>query len=163
MIEFDNRQTRIDFSKELESLIEKSVEAVLALENFNKEYELSVVLTDDAGIKEINREFRNIDKATDVLSFPMLDFEEGYYDEEDMDIEDLNPDSGAVVLGDMVISLERAKSQSEEYGHTFEREVAYLTVHSILHLLGYDHEREEDRLIMRSKEEEILGRLGISR
>jgi probable rRNA maturation factor len=165
MIEFDNRQSIIDFTDHIEKIIELSVNTTLSFEGFDKPCEISVVITDNIGIKEINKDFRNIDKETDVLSFPMLDFEEGYYDEEEIEvsIEDINPNSGEVVLGDIVISLEKAFEQSKDYGHSFDREIAFLTVHSALHLLGYDHEKDEDRVIMRSKEEEILGKLGLFR
>lgn len=165
MIEFDNRQDKIEFADDIRKNIENAIGESLEFEGFDKPCEVSVVITDNEGIKEINREFRNIDKETDVLSFPMLDFEEGYYDEEEVQVsvEDINPNSGEVVLGDIVISLEKALEQSKEYGHSFHREIAFLTVHSVLHLLGYDHEKEEDRVIMRSKEEEILGKLGLCR
>jgi probable rRNA maturation factor len=165
MIEFDNRQDKIDFSDDIKKNIEISIEGSLKFEEFEKPCEISVVITDNAGIREINREFRNIDKETDVLSFPMLDFEEDYCEEEEIQVgvEDINPSSGEVVLGDIVISLEKALEQSRDYEHSFEREVAFLTVHSVLHLLGYDHEKEEDRVIMRSKEEEILSKLGLCR
>lgn len=165
MIEIDNRQNKIDFTEEMKILINEAVECTIKYENFNKPYELSIIVTDNNEIREINKQFRGIDKETDVLSFPMLDFDEGYYEdgEVEIDIEDINPESGAVVLGDMIISLEKAKEQSIEYGHSFERELAFLVVHSMLHLLGYDHEEEEDRIIMRQKEEEILNNLGLSR
>jgi probable rRNA maturation factor len=165
MIEFDNRQEKMDFNDNIKSIIEKTIEYALNYEGFNKPYEISVVITDNEGIREINREFRNIDKETDVLSFPMLEFEDDYVEkgEIEVEVEDLNPESGEVVLGDIVISLEKAKSQAEEYGHSYEREIAFLTVHSVLHLLGYDHEQEDDRVIMRSKEESILTKLGFLR
>ncbi|MBZ4663133.1 MAG: ybeY [Caloramator sp.] len=165
MIEIDNRQNKIDFTEEMKKLISKAVEGTIKYENFNKPYELSIIITDNNEIKEINKQFRGIDKETDVLSFPMLDFDDGYYEdgEIEVDIEDINPESGAVVLGDMIISLEKAKEQSVEYGHSFERELAFLVVHSMLHLLGYDHEEEKDRIIMRQKEEDILNNIGLSR
>ncbi|WDC83906.1 rRNA maturation RNase YbeY [Caloramator sp. mosi_1] len=165
MIEFDNRQNKIHFTDDMKKLIKNAVESTISYENFNKPYELSIIITDNSEIKEINKQFRGIDKETDVLSFPMLEFDDGYYEdgEVEIDIEDINPESGAVVLGDMVISLEKAKEQSIEYGHSFERELAFLVVHSMLHLLGYDHEEDDDRLIMRHKEEEILNNLGLIR
>lgn len=159
MIEFDNRQDKIEFSDDIKNIIEKSIDFSLKYENFLKEYEVSVVITDNEGIKEINKQFRNIDKETDVLSFPMLDNKVI----DDFDFEDINPLTGEVILGDIVISLEKAKSQANEYGHSFEREIAFLTVHSTLHLLGYDHEKDEDRIIMRNKEESILENMGFVR
>lgn len=165
MIEFDNRQEKIDFSESIKGLIFEAVEASLKYEGFREEYELSVVITDNVGIREINREFRDIDRETDVLSFPMLEFEEGYSEEGEfeIDFEDKNPETGAVVLGDIVLSLEKAATQSREYGHSIEREVGFLIVHSCLHLLGYDHENGEDRNIMREKEEKILIEMGLTR
>lgn len=165
MIEIENRQSKLEVKEDINCLIESVINEALNYENFKKPYEVSVVFTDNEGIRDINKQFRGIDKETDVLSFPMLDFDEGYEEdgEIEIDIEDINPESGCVVLGDIVISLEKAYEQSQEYGHSFEREVAFLVVHSVLHLLGYDHEEDEDRVIMREKEENILSKLGITR
>lgn len=162
MIYFDNRQDKVEFNVETMNLIEKAVSTTLDYENFNKPNEISVVITDNEGIREINREFRNIDRETDVLSFPMLEFEDDYAEdgEIEIDVEDTNPDTGDVILGDIVLSLEKAQAQAVEYGHSYEREISFLTVHSVLHLLGYDHEKEADKNIMRSKEEAILGLFG---
>jgi probable rRNA maturation factor len=126
----------------------------LQCEAFDGDAEVSVTFTDDRRIRELNREYRNIDKATDVLSFPLG--ENGEYD--------LNHDTGAKLLGDIVISMDHARAQSEEYGHSLEREIGFLTVHSMLHLLGYDHVNgglEEVR--MREKEETVLTKLGLKR
>lgn len=165
MIEIDNRQNVFPVDSQMEELIKASVDHVLSYEDFTKKAEVYVMLTDNIGIRELNKEYRNIDSATDVLSFPMLDFDEGYEENGDIEvgIEDIDPENGEVVLGDIVISLERAKEQSEEYGHSLNREVAFLVVHSMLHLLGYDHIEESDRVIMRSKEEEILEKMGLIR
>lgn len=133
-------------------LIKRSCAAALAYEGFNFSAEINVTFVDDKVIKELNKEFRNIDKATDVLSFPLG--ENGEYD--------LNPETNAAMLGDVVISVEHAVSQADTYGHSIKRELAFLTVHSILHLLGYDHVNsdEEDR-IMRSKQSAILDSIGL--
>jgi len=165
MIEIDNRQDVFPVDSQMEELIKSAVDHVLSYEDFIKKAEVYIMLTDNAGIKELNREYRSIDSATDVLSFPMLDFDEGYEEDGDVEvgIEDIDPENGEVVLGDIVISLERAKEQSEEYGHSLNREVAFLVVHSMLHLLGYDHIQESDRVIMRRKEEEILEGMGLIR
>lgn len=160
MIEFDNRQNKIEFTQEIQNIIEKSIYSALQHENFLKSFEISVVLTDNEQIKEINNEFRGIDRETDVLSFPMLNEK---FTDSDFNFEDINPQTGEVVLGDIVLSLEKAKSQAIEYGHSFEREVSFLTVHSVLHLLGYDHEIDEERIIMRQKEESILEKIGFVR
>lgn len=123
---------------------------------------VDITLTDDDGIAEINGAYRDKPVATDVLSFPMLDMCNGDY-EGDIALEQ-DPDTGLIPLGDMIISVERARAQALEFGHSFDRECAYLTVHSMLHLLGYDHEREEeDRRLMRSLEEEIMQELGLLR
>lgn len=165
MIEIDNRQNAFPVDSQMEELIKRAVDQVLSYESFTNKAEVDIMLTDNSGIRELNREYRSIDSATDVLSFPMLDYEEGYEEDGDVEVgvEDLNPESGEVVLGDIVISLERAKEQSEEYGHSLNREVAFLVVHSMLHLLGYDHIQESDRVIMRGKEEDILEEMGLAR
>lgn len=155
----DNIQSLFDAAS-IQNLIEAVVNKALEYEGMIKDYQVSIVLTDNIKIKELNREHRGIDRATDVLSFPML------YSEDELEqgkFTDMDIDTGEVVLGDIVISLERAHEQSIEYGHSFEREVAYLTVHGILHLLGYDHETDDDRKIMREKEESILKLLNLTR
>ena len=122
--------------------IRQAVLAVLAAEEIQEPCEVSVLLTDDAGIHVINREFRQVDKPTDVLSFPMGD---------------MDPQSGRLLLGDMVLNVDRAKAQGEEFGHGAEHEIRYLTVHSILHLLGYDHVDEgEMKREMRAREKVIM-------
>ncbi len=121
------------------------------------EFEVSVLITDDNGIHELNRDFRGIDRKTDVLSFPMLEYESEEKPSEDTVAEAEN------ILGDIVISLETAVAQAEEYGHGVLREICFLTVHSMLHLFGYDHEEEADRQKMRRKEEYFLDKLGLVR
>ncbi len=154
MIYFENAQDKLAVTYKLKKLVRLSVEAALAYENYHNSAEVSVTFTDNEGIKELNKKYRNIDKATDVLSFPLFDFEGT--DEPPVDeIENM--------LGDIVVSLERAGEQADEYGHSFEREVAFLTVHSTLHLLGYDHETsEEDELDMRKRQTEIMEMLGLA-
>lgn len=130
-------------------------------------YECSVnmLLTDDTAIHSMNSEFRGIDRATDVLSFPMVDYAEaGNFDGlEDHQEEYFEPDSGELLLGDIVISVERAIAQAEEYGHSLKREMAFLTAHSMLHLFGYDHEMDAEREEMERMQEEILAELDIRR
>ena len=138
----------------LKRLVRLAVEATLAYEAVARELEVSVTFTDDEGIQRLNRNYRKIDKPTDVLSFPLFDFE----GDEDAISEEI-----CDMLGDIVISLERAAAQAEEFGHSFEREVAFLTVHSMLHLLGYDHETsEEDELDMRRRQTAIMEMLGLA-
>ena len=146
----------------LRTLMKSCIRETLKQENVPFLCEIAVRLTDDEDIREINLENRGIDSATDVLSFPMLDWYDG---EGDLPGDaDLDPETGAVFLGDMVISVERAKQQAEEYGHSFERECGYLTVHSILHLLGYDHVDDEERkALMREHEERVMTALSLTR
>ncbi len=144
----------------VQALLEKVIPAALAAEGVDVPCEVDVLLTDDEGIHAINLEQREVDRPTDVLSFPMFELEPGERPGE----EDADPGTGLVPLGDMVISLERAREQAADYGHSAEREVAYLAVHSVLHLLGYDHMDEGPmKARMRAREEAILGTLGITR
>lgn len=162
MVFIENNQNKIEYTDELRKLIEVVIDKALKYEGIQFDYDVYVYLVDNETIKEINKEHRKIDKVTDVLSFPMIDFREreGYevYFEEDFD-----PETKNVLLGEIVLSLEKALEQSKEYEHPFIREVAFLMVHSVLHLLGYDHEVEEERKLMRQKEEEILQSLSITR
>jgi metalloprotein, YbeY/UPF0054 family len=136
-------------------LIKKAVSKALDAEGVDVPCIISVMLTDDEGIRTVNREFRNVDRATDVLSFPMNELTPGKFDPE---ICERDLDTGAVMLGDMMISLERCEAQGEEFGHGFNREIQYLTVHSVLHLLGYDHVDEGERKRqMRAREKAIMG------
>ena len=155
----------VEASEELKELIRKVVIGALDHEKCEYETEVNVTLTDNENIREMNRDYRNIDSATDVLSFPLIDFETpaDFSHVEDPDQDAFNPDSGELMLGDIVISLERAKEQAENYGHGFEREVGFLTAHSMLHLMGYDHMEDEERLLMEQRQEEILQDLGITR
>ena len=144
-----------------QALLEKVITTALDMQGVEADCEIDVLITDDAGIHEINMDQRGIDRATDVLSFPMFEFTAG---EPPIDDSDADPASGLTPLGDMVISMERALEQAQEYGHTIERELSYLAVHSVLHLLGYDHVDEgEQKAQMRTREEAILGALGITR
>lgn len=155
----------VEASEAIMELIRKVVIASLDHEQCEYEAEVNVTLTDNENIREMNRDFRNIDSATDVLSFPLIDFESpaDFSHVEDPDQDSFNPDSGELMLGDIVISLERAAEQARSYGHSFEREVGFLTAHSMLHLMGYDHMEEEERLVMEERQEEILQELGITR
>ena len=153
-IDFDNAQTAMPITYHLKMLVRAAIEATLDYEQYGNAVEVSVTFTDDEGIRKLNRQFRNIDRSTDVLSFPLFDYE-GAEDEPPVD-------EFMGMLGDIVISLETAKRQAEEFGHSFEREAAFLCVHSMLHLLGYDHEKgdEEDR-DMRARQSEIMKIMGL--
>ncbi|MBE6631074.1 MAG: rRNA maturation RNase YbeY [Ruminococcaceae bacterium] len=144
----ENEQDIIKADVKLKKLIKDTVSAALEYEGFEGKAEVSVTLCDNEYIHGLNLEYRGIDRATDVLSFPLFDEE----------------DHGITALGDIVLSLERAKEQAEEFGHSFERELAFLTAHSMLHLLGYDHETsEEDERDMFARQEAILEKMGITR
>lgn len=166
MIYVDNRQDKIEVTEEFTEGLKRVINFALKEEEVDLECEVSLLFVDNDEIREINNETRQIDRETDVLSFPMLDYEnkkvfkECYknykFSESDFDGEEL-------VLGDIVLSLEKALEQSKEYNHSYEREASYLVVHSVLHLLGYDHMEDDDKVIMRKREEEILGKLNIIR
>ena len=142
------------------ALIRKVIRTALAAEGVDFPCEVDVLLTNDSGIHAINREMRQVDASTDVLSFPEFDLTPG----ELPGAEDADPGTGLVPLGDMVISMEHVAAQAREYGHSNRRELSYLVVHSVLHLLGYDHLDEgPQKARMREREEAILGELGISR
>ena len=148
-IYFENLSSE-KISYKLKMLVRKSILATLDYEDVESNCEVSVTFTDNEGIRALNAEYRNIDKATDVLSFPLINYDEG---------EELEDE---VMLGDIVLSLERAREQAEEFGHSFERECAFLCAHSTLHLLGYDHEiSDEDDADMRRRQSEIMKKLGL--
>ena len=159
MILVGDKQVKVNINDSLVKSIRAVIDLALKHENLLLDYEVSIIFVDNQKIKEINNKFRNIDKETDVLSFPMLEYPKGkVYKDVYMNskLADSFFDEGKLVLGDIAISLEKALEQSEDYGHSFERETTYLTVHSILHLLGYDHMVEEEKITMRQREEEIL-------
>ena len=148
-----NKQKKVKLPVGTKLLIRKACTATLKLEGFENPAEVDVTIVDDENIREINLEQRNLDKSTDVLSFPLG--EDGVYDQ--------NPSTGAYMLGDIVISAETALRQADLYGHSTEREIAFLTVHSMLHLLGYDHVNGGmEQAVMREKEEEVLKALGLA-
>ena len=153
-------ETEVEGAEPYADLLRQVIPAALEAEGVAVPWEVDVLFTDDEGIHQINLEQREVDRPTDVLSFPMFDLQPGEHPTE----EDADPGTGLVPLGDMVISLERAQAQGEEYGHGTRREVAYLAVHSVLHLLGYDHMDEGPmKAQMREREEAILEQLGITR
>ena len=140
--------------------LRKAIKTALQAEGVEVPCEVNVMLTDDEGIREINKVMRQLDKPTDVLSFPMFDLTPGEHPDE----YDADPETDRVPLGDMCISVERAKAQAEEYGHSFEREICYLSVHSVLHLLGYDHMDEgKMKKQMREHEETVMAALKLER
>ena len=149
-----NRQKDVKIPSGMRLLIRRCCHAVLLSENFHQNAEVSVSFVNNEQIREMNNEYRQKDAPTDVLSFPLG--QDGVYDK--------NMETGAIMLGDIVISVEKAIEQAKIYGHSLQREIGFLTVHSMLHLLGYDHEKGGlETLRMREKEEEVLTKLGLQR
>ena len=146
-----NKQKTVKIPTGIRMLVRRCCNAVLQMEKFQGPAEISVTFTDNKGIKELHRQYRNKDIETDVLSFPMG--ENGVYD--------TDMETGAKILGDVVISMEKARDQAELFGHSLQREVGYLTAHSVLHLLGYDHMENLEKVRMREKEELIMEQLGL--
>lgn len=166
MIYVDNRQDKLEVKEEFIKGLEEVIKFALKEEEVDIECEVSLVFVDNNEIKEINNDTRKINKETDVLSFPMLEYEDKkvfkeVYKNYKFSASDFDGDE--LVLGDIVLSLEKALEQSIEFNHSYEREASYLVVHSVLHLLGYDHMEDEEKQIMRKREEEILAKLNISR
>ena len=165
MTSYVENETNTEFSFAIEEILEKLLEAVLEKEGCPYEAQVNLLLTDNEGIRWYNKEYRKIDKATDVLSFPMISFEK----EADFSIVEnsyadcFDPQSGELMLGDIVISVEKLKEQAIEFGHSQRREFAFLVTHSLLHLCGYDHMEPAESQIMEQKQKEILDGVGITR
>ena len=140
---------KLPYPEDLEELLQSAVELCLQEEQITKDIEVSISFVDNDEIQKLNRDYRGIDRITDVLSFPQY--------------ENIKEIENPICLGDIVISLEKAFEQSREYGHSFKREVAFLTVHSMFHLMGYDHDTPENTSMMREKEEKVLQQLGVKR
>ncbi|HOQ07673.1 MAG TPA: rRNA maturation RNase YbeY [Clostridiales bacterium] len=160
LVFIENEQSHIDITEEHENLLRKTALACLEQESIGVACEVNILLTDDEAIRQINAEFRNKDVPTDVLSFPMADITKGRINDFG---NDSDPDEGLLVIGDIVISVETARRQSEQYGHSFERELAFLAAHGMYHLMGYDHEDELDEKEMMEKQEAVLKELGLRR
>ena len=155
-----NEQKKFKVDKKIRDLVRLAVKTSLLYMDFPTNAEISVMFVDNEAIRVLNSKHRGIDKATDVLSFPLFEYdEEGEIIEEELDF---SP-NGEMILGDIVISLERAAEQAEEYGHSFEREIGFLTVHSMLHLFGFDHMTPEDEAEMFEYQTEILEEMGLKR
>lgn len=155
------RQLEFDY----EALLKQVIDACLDYEKCPYETELSILYTDDEQIKQINQEYRGIASPTDVLSFPSVEFDlpGDFSGLEDADFDYFNPETGELILGDIVISVDRAIRQAEEYGHSIKREIAFLIAHSMFHLFGYDHMVESDRIIMEERQKHVLEKLQILR
>ena len=158
-------ETEKKLELDYERIIREIILASLDYEECPYEAEVSVILTDNEGIREINRDYRQIDAPTDVLSFPMVDFEKesDFSHVEDAAEDYFDPETGELVLGDIIISVEKVIEQAEKYGHSQERELAFLVAHSMLHLCGYDHMADEERLEMEQRQREILETRGYTR
>lgn len=160
-------QVEEEFAFDYREILEKVVDEAGRQEQCPYEFEVNLTFTDNWRIRELNREFRELDAPTDVLSFPLVDFLQpgdfSHLQGEEARIEYFNPETGELLLGDIVISVERAKLQAQEYGHSLKREICFLTAHSMLHLFGYDHMQDEEREIMEQRQEQILQTLGILR
>ena len=159
------KKTEVNFDFDCELLARDVIAYTLEYEDFPYETEVNLTLTDNAGIHEINKMYRDIDRPTDVLSFPLLSYETaGDFSKLEDDYDDnFNPDTGEIMLGDIVISTDKVAEQAKSYGHTQKREYAFLIVHSMLHLFGYDHMTAEDAGVMEEKQKVILDELNITR
>ncbi len=158
------KETDVSFNIDYEQIASEVVQAALDYVNCPYECEVNILLTDNEGIRVTNRDMRNKDVATDVLSFPMINFEqEGDFSVADDDVSLFNADTGELLLGDIMISVEKVLEQANQFNHSKKREYAFLIAHSILHLSGYDHMQEEERLQMEQMQEEILQQIGYTR
>mgnify|MGYP000577615802 FL=1 len=158
-VSIENLQDKVELSESTEKLIKDVAKLVLETENIEISCKVDITLVDDAQIREFNNKYRNIDSSTDVLSFPIIEGCEGQINPEVGDYDE----DGHAMLGDIIISLETARKQAEEYGHSFERELGFLVTHGMLHLLGFDHEEEEQEKKMLSEQEKILTKAGLTR
>ncbi len=157
-------ECEFNFDFDYEKIANDVINTAMDLLKFPFEAEISITITDSDGIHAINKEFRGIDSPTDVLSFPMIEYKQaGVFDEIEANDDLFNPETGEVILGDIVLCVPRILSQAEEYGHSVLREYAFLIAHSMLHLFGFDHMTEEEAAVMEAKQREILDILGISR
>lgn len=165
MTYYVENETEVVYPFDTEQLIKQVADAVLDAEGCPYETEINVLITDNEGIRTFNREYRQIDRETDVLSFPNIPFESeadfSIVEEEEADY--FHPDTGELILGDIILSADRIAEQAENYGHSLRREFAFLVAHSMLHLCGYDHMTPEEAKVMEAKQTQILNELGITR
>ena len=165
MTSYVENETGVSFPFDIQELLDKIMETVMDMENCPYETTVNLLLTDNAGIREYNRDYRDMDRETDVLSFPNIAFDkEGDFSVVEQDEADyFDPDSGELLLGDIILSADRVVAQAQEYGHSLLREFAFLTAHSMFHLCGYDHMSPQEAAVMEQKQEEALKRLNIMR
>ncbi|WP_304678546.1 rRNA maturation RNase YbeY [uncultured Lactobacillus sp.] len=165
MTSYVENETAVTFPFDCKELLDRIMEQVMEMEACPYETSVNLLITDNEGIREYNKNYRNIDKETDVLSFPNLYFETAgdFTFAEDNEPDCFDPDSGELLLGDIILSADRIREQAEEYGHSLLREFAFLTAHSLFHLCGYDHMEPEDAAVMEQKQEDVLIKLQITR
>lgn len=165
MTSYVENETTAEFDFDIKEILDKVMERALALLGCPYEAQVNLLITDNAGIREINREYRQVDAPTDVLSFPMIMFlkEADFSVVEENEADYFDPESGELLLGDIIISADKVKEQAEKYGHSVKREFAFLIAHSMFHLCGYDHMSEEEAQVMEEKQEAVLSDLGITR
>ena len=165
MTSYVDNETETEFSFDMQDVLERIMGTVMDMEHCPYETTVNLLLTDNAGIRTYNKDYRGQDRETDVLSFPNIPFEHAgdFTLVESSEADYFDPDSGELVLGDIILSVERIQSQAREYGHSELREFAFLTAHSLFHLCGYDHMDEQDASVMEEKQETVLTKLGITR
>lgn len=165
MIFYIDKECELEFSFDIENVAKMVIEKSLSYVSCPYDTEVNILITDNEGIREYNKNYREIDKETDVLSFPNVDYDiPADFSEVENHFEDyFDPDSGRLVLGDMIISAPKVKEQAELYGHSEKREFAFLIAHSMLHLFGYDHMEDEERIVMEAHQKAILDALEIRR
>lgn len=165
MTSYVENETEVEMPFDMQEILDKIMDAVMEMETCPYETTVSLLLTDNAGIREYNKNYRELDQETDVLSFPNICFERAgdFSQVEKQEADCFDPDSGELILGDIILSADRVLSQAQEYGHSVLREFAFLTAHSMFHLCGYDHMEEQEAAVMEQKQETVLKRLGIVR
>jgi len=160
LIQVDDCQKEIEINDSIRKMIEKVVFLSFEQEEFHIPSEINIIFVDNNEIKELNNEHRGIDKPTDVLSFPLADFENGRLDMSEFD---KDPETDLLLLGDIFISTEKCLAQAKDYGHSIEREMMFLVCHGVFHLLGYDHQTPQEEMVMFEKQEKVLSKLGLKR
>lgn len=165
MTSYVENETEVVFDFKIQEILELLLEEILTSEGCPYEAQVNLLITDNEGIREYNRQYRESDKPTDVLSFPMIDFksEADFSMVEQQSADYFDPESGELLLGDIIISADQVLEQAEKFGHSVKREFAFLTAHSLLHLCGYDHMEKKEAAVMERKQEEALNKLGITR
>ena len=165
MTSYVENETEVELPFDMREVLDRIMDAVMEMEHCPYETTVNLLITDNAGIREYNKNYRNLDQETDVLSFPNIPFEHAgdFAPVESKEADFFDPESGELILGDIILSVDRVLSQAKDYGHSVLREFAFLTAHSMFHLCGYDHMEEQEAAVMENKQEKILKRLEITR